>query len=109
MPLPTSATSNKLGFVGGASAYPTTFAPSDCSHSESQLPLNPVCPVSRTRLPLQKAGFMTKLSRALCQKATVLQAEPCHAECPLVAKIRGADKPLNFLLGQDAPGARVPK
>src|SRR4051812_15345930 len=50
---PTSACINRLGLVGGSSAYPVTFAPSASSHSDSQLPLKPVCPVTKTRRPFQ--------------------------------------------------------
>ena len=53
----TPACSNKLGWVGGSSAYPVTSAPSASSHSESQLPLNPVCPVRNTRRPFQNERF----------------------------------------------------
>src|SRR4030042_1175555 len=49
----TSACSNRLGWVGGSSAYPVTSAPRTSSHSESQLPLKPVCPVRNTLRPLQ--------------------------------------------------------
>src|SRR6266700_2938347 len=52
------------GSVAGASAYPETFAPIARSHSTSQLPLNPVCPVTRTRLPAQKSRVITRSSRA---------------------------------------------
>src|SRR6266571_4243277 len=45
----TFACSNRLGWVGGSSAYPVTLAPSASSQSESQLPLKPVCPVRITR------------------------------------------------------------
>src|SRR5439155_18863387 len=47
------ACSNRFGCVGGSRAYPVTLAPSVFSHSESQLPLNPVCPVRNTRRPFQ--------------------------------------------------------
>src|SRR5437868_9355245 len=47
------ACSNRLGWVGGSSAYPVTLAPSTSSHIESQLPLKPVCPVSSTLRPRQ--------------------------------------------------------
>src|SRR2546427_7139429 len=50
----TSACSNRLGWVGGSSAYPVTLAPSASSHSESQLPLKPVLPVRNTWRPFQK-------------------------------------------------------
>ena len=49
----TSACSNRLGLVGGSSAYPVTSAPSASNHSESQLPLKPVCPVRNTWRPFQ--------------------------------------------------------
>src|SRR3989442_9688333 len=49
----TSACSNRLGWVGGSSAYPVTLAPSASSHSESQLPLKPVWPVRNTWRPFQ--------------------------------------------------------
>src|SRR2546426_176981 len=49
----TSACSNRLGWVGGSRAYPVTLAPSASSHSESQLPLKPVCPVRKTLRSLQ--------------------------------------------------------
>src|SRR5258708_28501758 len=49
----TLACSNRLGWVGGSSAYPVTLAPSASSHNESQLPLKPVCPVRRTLRPRQ--------------------------------------------------------
>src|SRR5271157_5422952 len=48
-----SACSNRLGWVGGSSAYPVTFAPSASSHITSQLPLKPVCPVINTLRPFQ--------------------------------------------------------
>ena len=51
--LATSACSNRLGWVGGSSAYPVTLAPSASSHSDSQLPLKPVCPVRKTLRPFQ--------------------------------------------------------
>ena len=51
----TCACSNRFGSVGGSSAYPVTSAPSAFSHSDSQLPLKPVCPVRKTRRPFQKA------------------------------------------------------
>ena len=44
---------NNEGIVGGVSAYPFTFAPNETNHKESQLPLNPVCPVKNTRFPCQ--------------------------------------------------------
>src|SRR6516164_9112191 len=47
------ACSNRLGKVGGSSAYPVTLAPSASSHNESQLPLKPVCPVRKTLRPRQ--------------------------------------------------------
>ena len=39
-----------LGTVGGGSEYPQTSAPSFLSQRESQDPLNPVLPVTITRL-----------------------------------------------------------
>ena len=42
--------------VGTSRETPVTAAPSCCSHSVSQLPLNPVWPVISTRRPLQNAG-----------------------------------------------------
>src|SRR5215468_9118425 len=53
---PTPACSYRLGVVGGSSEYPVTSAPSASSHSESQLPLKPVCPVTSTRRPRQNDG-----------------------------------------------------
>src|SRR5215472_9782884 len=47
------ACSKRLGFVGGLRAYPVTLAPRDSSHNDSQLPLNPVCPVRKTLRPRQ--------------------------------------------------------
>ena len=41
------------GFEGILLDTPTTLAPSDASHSESQLPLNPVWPVTITVLLLK--------------------------------------------------------
>jgi hypothetical protein len=42
IPFATSATSNKLGLVGGPSEYPVTLDPMLCNHKDSQLPLKPV-------------------------------------------------------------------
>src|SRR5277367_1622764 len=47
------ASSNRLSWVGGSSAYPVTSAPRASSQSESQLPLKPVCPVTHTLRPFQ--------------------------------------------------------
>src|SRR5262252_11038033 len=47
------ACSNKLGSVGGSRAYPVTLASSAFSHNNSQLPLKPVCPVTKTLRPSQ--------------------------------------------------------
>ena len=44
--------SKLLGCVGGIKEYPVTLAPSSLSHIDSQEPLNPVCPVTRTFFPL---------------------------------------------------------
>src|SRR5579859_1455113 len=44
----TCACSKRFGWVGGASEYPVTLAPRDSNHKHSQLPLNPVCPVTST-------------------------------------------------------------
>src|SRR4051812_43356358 len=55
IPAATFACVKRFGSVGGASANPVRSAPRDCSHSESQLPLKPVCPVMNTRRPRQKA------------------------------------------------------
>src|SRR3972149_1892304 len=46
--------SYRLGSVGGARAYPVTFAPRVCSHIDNHAPLNPVWPVTETRFPAQK-------------------------------------------------------
>ena len=40
---------------GGASAKPVTSLPRESSQAESHPPLKPVCPVTKTRLPFQKA------------------------------------------------------
>jgi len=47
------ASLNKLGLVFGLSAYPVTFAPRILKKIQSQLPLKPVCPVTKTFLPFQ--------------------------------------------------------
>jgi hypothetical protein len=45
----TAASLNKEGVVGTLSEYPHTSAPRLTSHEVSQLPLKPVCPVTKTR------------------------------------------------------------
>src|ERR1019366_5999099 len=59
IPEGTDAVSNRLGEVGGSSEYPVTSAPSLCNQSDSQLPLNPVCPVRKTFLPDQNIDHQT--------------------------------------------------
>src|SRR5690606_20112348 len=46
----------RFGSVSGVSAKPVTFAPMRASQSAAHPPLKPVCPVRRTRFPLQKEG-----------------------------------------------------
>ena len=46
--------SNRLGWVGGASAKPVTVAPSCCSHSAFQLPLNQCAGQERRACPLTR-------------------------------------------------------
>src|SRR5450830_1416659 len=58
MPWATEPTSNKLTGVPGGRAKPQTSAPMACSHRLSQLPLKPVWPVKKTRLPRQKVGLV---------------------------------------------------
>src|SRR5438128_10182435 len=53
-PSPTRASSYSEGRVTPPAEKPVTRAPSDCSHSASQAPLNPVWPVSSTRRSRQK-------------------------------------------------------
>ena len=48
----TSAIEKRLGSVGASSEYPVTSAPAFTRILQSQEPLNPVCPVTRTFLPL---------------------------------------------------------
>ena len=43
---------NKLGVVGGSRENPTTSAPQLHKMLHNQDPLNPVCPVTNTFLPL---------------------------------------------------------
>src|SRR5713226_4551673 len=70
----TSACSNKLGWVGGSSAYPVTLAPSAFSHSESQLPLKPVCPVRSTWRPFQNERLsMTRSGPPFCDPAVATE------------------------------------
>src|SRR3712207_9009507 len=56
----TRARANSDGSLGGGALKPCTSAPSACSQSASHAPLNPVCPVTRTRRPPQKAGSATE-------------------------------------------------
>ena len=56
-PSATRAASYSDGDVGGSRPKPDTSAPSSPSQSASQLPLKPVCPVTRTRRPRQKPWF----------------------------------------------------
>lgn len=44
----TSAIEKRLGSVGASSEYPVTSAPAFTRILQSQEPLNPVCPVTRT-------------------------------------------------------------
>src|SRR6516225_842258 len=63
------ACSNKLGWVGGASAYPVTLAPSASSHNDIQLPLKPVCPVRKIFRPRQneRLSMVSLYLAAVCE------------------------------------------
>src|SRR5262252_7300431 len=67
----TSACSNRLGWVGGSSAYPVVLASSESSHSESQLPLKPVCPVRNTLRPFQNERLNMIVPHPLRREPTV--------------------------------------
>src|ERR1700734_1877644 len=53
------AASNKFGEDGGSNEYPVTLAPRLCNQSDSQLPLNPVCPVRKIFLFRHNMGYQT--------------------------------------------------
>ena len=48
---------NKFGLVGGFSEYPVTSAPKSFKKIQSQLPLNPVWPVTKTLFVFQNFLF----------------------------------------------------
>src|ERR1022692_2487090 len=52
--------SHKFGTLAGASAYPLGFAPRARSHRYSHAPLNPVCPVIRTRRSRQNSDDVAR-------------------------------------------------
>src|SRR6266852_1904870 len=78
----TPACSNRLGCVGGASAYPVTLAPSASSHSESQLPLKPVWPVRNTRRPLQNKRSGIDWLHRLRLRSSRHERPPCVLLAP---------------------------
>src|SRR3954451_425373 len=87
------ASAEKLGSLSFGNASPWTSAPRCDSHSESQVPLNPVLPVIRTERPFQKsASPVTKLSRADGLHPTWPLADVCRATCPSLARNRGDGK-----------------
>src|SRR5258706_5546116 len=104
IPSATLASTKRLGVVGGGSEYPTTFAPALSSHRDSQLPLNPVCPVNRTFLFRQKSAFITRSSTVLFQWTRVSPADSCRAGCPSAAKNLCVDTRRD---GLQRPSARV--
>ena len=58
----TSAILNKLGFVGDSNEYPVIFAPAFNKIRQSQVPLNPVCPVINTFFPLYQLKSYTAIT-----------------------------------------------
>src|SRR5713101_2529696 len=78
----TPACSNRLGWVGGSSAYPVTSAPSASSHSESQLPLKPVWPVRNTRRPLQNERSGIDWLHRLRLRSSRHERPPCVLFAP---------------------------
>ena len=101
----------KIGRRRRRQARPVTSAPSRCSHSDSQAPLKPVWPVSRTRLPRQNsvtaAGhyhiFHGALPDAQSSSSMVLSRNRVHRLpeprcskaiiCPMAASRRAASFP----------------
>ena len=62
---PTRASSYSDGSSARAAPARSRAAPSDCSHSDSHAPLNPVWPVSRTRRPHQNSGSIGADAKAV--------------------------------------------
>jgi len=70
------ACSNRFGWVGGSSAYPVTSAPRESSHSDSQLPLKPVCPVTNTLRPFQNGRLsMHRPGEPRCKSVTAADSK----------------------------------
>lgn len=109
MPCSTVAKAKRLGLDEGGKAYPTTCAPIDCNQIDSQLPLKPVCPVSKTHLPCQKLQFKTRPSTGLYQIATTLRDKFYREGCPWAAKNRCVDKQLSYPLAIGAQVDHAPK
>src|SRR5215831_2927891 len=91
---PTSACSNKFGCVGASRAYPLTLAPRVSSHSDSQLPLKPVWPVTKTLRPFQNERLGTNAShrrslRGLNQRISCSERPACILLLP-----EGLDQPV---------------
>ena len=83
---------NKFGCDEGEREKPVKLAPIEANHSESQLPLKPVCPVKRTDLFFQKIGSIAIFSMVLNFLSKDCQDKACLLGCPSAAKIHHAHK-----------------
>ena len=84
-----------------------TIAPIFCSQRANQPPLNPVCPVMKTRFPAQNDG-VTMFSTEPCRLAKDLQDDFFHARYPWVAKTHGASRQKAASAGQDSVAVWTP-
>src|SRR5437588_10647440 len=89
---------------------PETSAPSWVSHSASQLPLNPVWPVTRTRRPRYTflKQVIPRFSTELFRSATAPRDDFCHAACPWPARNLNVGTPVIDYPGIVEPMARFP-
>ena len=102
-PSPMRAAVNRFGSVHGSRAYPRTFAPRCASHRANQPPLKPVCPVRKTRRPLQKPLEELSFTRSSmgpfrCSRA--LRGDACREAYPSPARSPYGRRPGPRLVGQ---------